>query len=299
VTGAADLTGTPVVRFGHGGWQGVVWPAVGGSVGSLWYNGQPVLLDDPARPHPVLRAGMFPMVPFANRIRSGRLRLQDGSTRQIGHQGLDHHGHPLHGTGWLRPWQVAQATAGCVVLDYVHAPDPFWPWPFQARLRYAIEPGAGGAAAFRASLSLTCAGPEPMPASIGLHPWFAARPDARLSLSATGRWDPDDQGLCVIRGRAGALEQAAVGTLDLDSCLTGWSGAARLDLPSGRFALEASGDRPLAAHVYTPQDAPRFCVEPQTARSGAFELDTGLDHGVTWLDASHPRLSVEMTLTPV
>jgi aldose 1-epimerase len=289
------VSGEGDVCIRGGDWTATIWPGLGGSVGSLSYRGQPVLLEDPAQPHPVLRAGLFPMVPFANRIRDGRFALPDGSTRQIDHYGLDGHGHPLHGTGWVRPWSVLVAKPAWVRLGFDHRPDRFWPWGFSATLTYSLV-RLRGRIDFRAALSLHAAGPEPMPATLGLHPWFPASPGARFSLTSDRRWDQDDQGLCTRPATPAGFERAEVSALDLDSCCTGWDGTAMLELPAGRIRLASWGAGALSAHLYTPPGGARFCIEPQLGRSGAFELPPGDPFGPAWLVPGEQGLWVTLAL---
>ena len=53
----------------------------------------------------------FPLLPWCNRIRDGRAQF-GGRDIAIapGHPASPSGKHPLHGIGWLRPWQVAQAS---------------------------------------------------------------------------------------------------------------------------------------------------------------------------------------------
>lgn len=259
-----------------GPWRMDVSPEIGGSVRTLSWNGLPVLADDDTAGEPILAAGCFAMLPFANRIRDGVVRLPGGATRTVAAGGVADPAHPLHGIGWLRPWKVETTDRfNGVLLKLVHEGDAAWPWPFEACVSFDVHESA-----FTSTLILTNAGPEPMPASIGFHPWFPA-PAARFSVRTQQLWRPDLAGLCIYPEPCPGFERVAPADQPLDACLTGWTGEARLELEGHAFMLivtTPSGPVPHipdALHVYTPPGGARFCLEPQTARSGAFEVEAG------------------------
>ncbi len=271
--------------FETGPWRMDISPEIGGSVRSLSWNAMPVLASDDTADHPVLRAGCFAMVPFANRIRDGVVRLPGGVHRTVAAGGVADRVHPLHGIGWLRPWQVASAHPTSASLTLIHDGDAAWPWPFEASLLFGIREEA-----FSATLMLGNPGPEAMPASVGLHPWFPATA-ARFSARAGQLWRPDMAGVCTQSEPCTAIEDMAPSDQPLDACLTGWDGEAEIELHGHRFLLIArtpSGPPvpgvPDALHVYTPAGGTRFCLEPQTARSGAFETEIGQPGGPPMLE---------------
>lgn len=268
-----------------GPWQLEVNPEVGGSVRSLAWAGIPVLAADDTASDPVLAAGCFAMLPFANRIRDGLVRLPAGASRTVTPGGVADPAHPLHGIGWLRPWQVEPTDpSDGVLLKLVHPGDPAWPWPFQAFLSFRVSD-----AAFTSTLMLANTGSGPIPASIGFHPWFPAA-TARFSTRARQLWLPDPSGLCTRPEPCAGFEGAAPADQPLDACLTGWTGEAGIELQGHPFLLIAnmpSGPVPRvpdALHVYTPTGGARFCLEPQSARSGAFDVEAGQPGGPPLLE---------------
>ena len=54
----------------------------------------------------VLEAASFPLVPYVNRIRGGRFTFRGREVRLAPNMAGDPS--PLHGQGWLAPWQVEQ-----------------------------------------------------------------------------------------------------------------------------------------------------------------------------------------------
>ncbi len=127
--------------------------------------------------------GMYPMAPWAGRVRENRVSWQ-GETFDLP---VTQDGWALHGTALM-----GEAT----VLDQDHEPDrarlvariadhPGWPWPAIVDITWDLRPQ---------SLTTTIevqALVEPFPVVSGWHPWFRRRLDAggaaQWTLSATGR----------------------------------------------------------------------------------------------------------------
>lgn len=259
-----------------GPWRMEISPEIGGSVRSLSWNGLPILASDDGASHPVQAAGCFLMLPFANRIREGVVRLPGGDSRTVTAGGLGDPVHPLHGIGWLRPWQVETFDpARGALLKLVHHGDGAWPWPFEAYTSFDVVDEA-----FLSTLMLANTGSEPMPASVGYHPWFPAA-GARFTAAGSQLWLPDAAGVCAQAEACAGFENAAPGDRFLDASLTGWDGAVQMQLHGHPFTLVArtpSGPVPRVPdtlHIYTPSGGSRFCLEPQSARSGAFDLVAG------------------------
>ena len=63
-------------------------------------------------------AALYPLVPYSNRIRDGRL-LFDGEVFQMACNwpGV---GHPMHGDGWAHPWDVVRADSVSAEIVYEH-----------------------------------------------------------------------------------------------------------------------------------------------------------------------------------
>ena len=132
--------------------RATILPEDGGRVGSLVIGGHDVILGgDPDR----MRWGSYPMAPFAGRIRHGRFSFR-GRDHQLP---LGMPPHAIHGVVWDRPWRVDDATTLSIDLDDR--------WPYRGRVvqRFALDEGS-------MTFELTLEAAEPMPATIGWHPWF-------------------------------------------------------------------------------------------------------------------------------
>ena len=114
----------------------------------------------------------FPMVPFCSRIGGGRFTFEGVEV----HLSPNHPSHrqPIHGHGFLRPWEVLEHAADRIVIGYEHAADE-WPWAYRARASYQLD-----AAALRVEMSVENLSGHAMPAGLGLHPYLACPPGTQL-----------------------------------------------------------------------------------------------------------------------
>ena len=231
----------------------VVDLAVGGRIASLMIGGRELLRtsgDDP------IAWGSFPMAPYAGRVRDARLRFS-GRTWSLP---VRMPPHALHGTVLDRPWQA--------VDGQTIATDLGSDWPFAGRVVQRFE---------LASDHLTCrmelTADEPMPASMGWHPWFLRRLPGvaaalELELDARSMYRRDEAGIAT-----SVLISPPPGPWD--DCFTDLRRPPVLRWP-GFLELAIESDcRDWV--VYTePEDA--LCVEPQTAPPDAVNTDPTVVH---------------------
>lgn len=239
-------------------------PRLGGSIRELKWRGQDLL-----RPAPVaasddpFQMACFPMVPFVNRIAGGAFGFNGRTVRLPPNWSEDPH--PLHGQGWRAHWTVIGRSGTAATLAYDGGGDD-WPWRYRCEQRVALAEGA-----FYVELSIKNLNSEPMPAALGLHPYFPDAARAKLSARLPRVWRTD--------GNALPLEEVptpaewrfdpprAVRSVPLDHCLSGWDGVAELSWPERFVTLHAT--RCSHLHVYAPAGRDFFCVEPQSSAAGA------------------------------
>ncbi|MEM9034829.1 MAG: aldose 1-epimerase [Actinomycetota bacterium] len=151
----------------------------GGRLRSLRVHGHELLVG--RLDHPMMW-GSFPMIPWAGRIRDARFSWRGTTAVYPAHAD----GHALHGTTYTRPWtQVADAAIRCDL-------GPTWPWPGHALQRFELDGGA-----LRQVIEVH-AETEPMPASVGWHPWFRRHLDGvavEVDLAAGAMAERDEAGL--------------------------------------------------------------------------------------------------------
>jgi aldose 1-epimerase len=270
------LPGDLVLRAGAA--QAVLRPQAGGRVCSL------TLAHPDGRAVPVLypytaagvdpvnwaKGGIYPLVPYSNRIARGQLHTADGATVTLPpHPNAQPH--TLHGHAHGLPWAVVSHDDTSAHLRLDSPACAAWPWPLQADLRVQLS-----AQALHLSLSLSHGGDDLMPAGIGFHPYFLHEAPARLRYHAGRRWPADadflahdSEALPVDQG----FDQAkALPPGTLTDYLSEWDGALDLELPQGDL-LQLQVD-PALSHlvVHRPPQPLYLCLEPVSHVADGFNL---------------------------
>ena len=242
----------------------------------------------------------YPLVPYSNRIGDGRFRF-DGREVAL-ERNSDVSSHPIHGLGWLARWRVEAAAADRVVLVLEHAPsgaqDAAWPWAFAATQTFELDDRR-----LSWRIDLTNRDPHPMPAGLGMHPFFPKSPRMEVRFEAAQVWRNDERMLPMSRTdvpdewnfqRARALDSLAV-----DNCFAQWTGSAELVWPDRGWSLALAAD-PLFGHlvVYTAPAKDSIAIEPVSHANNAVNLaDRYDDTGLRVLQPGE-TMTGAMTLTP-
>lgn len=150
----------PPLRLAAGAAELVVDVERGGRIASFRVAGQELLVHEPAEP---MWWGSYPMVPFAGRVRDGRLVFRDREYRLA----RNHPPHAIHGTAFECPWEPAGP--GTIGVDL----GPGWPFRGRVTQRFELAPD-------RLDVELVLDADEAMPAMLGWHPWFRRRLGAPL-----------------------------------------------------------------------------------------------------------------------
>jgi aldose 1-epimerase len=264
----------------HGDWHLVLAPALGGSILALDWRGQPVMRRGGGGS--IWDVASYPLVPFSNRIAHGRF-VADGRAVALAPNfpGSDHP-HTIHGFGWLAPWHVAQAGPGHARLTYAHSADA-WPWPFAATQDFAFAQDA-----LVLTLSLTNQGDSPMPAGLGIHPYFPRGADTVYHGLHRGEWHntPDCLPLSLDQ-RDQAIDWwqgAPVGSRTVDTAYTGRQGPITLRWADRGLGLTMTPSDTLGQTVvYTPAGEDYVCVEPVSHTTDAVNRDRAGETGLVWL----------------
>jgi aldose 1-epimerase len=218
--------------------------------------------DDP------LDTACFAMVPFVNRVANGRFTFDGQAVRLERNWSQDPH--PIHGHGWRSPWMVTAAARNHATLKFEGGANE-WPWRYSCEQSFELT--ADGASI---ELSLRNLSRTPMPAMLGLHPYFPDAGRARMEAQLPRVWMADSAALPVQEVETPVdwsfAPARAVQAVALDHGFSGWNGIARLSWPDHRVTVSTSDCKFL--HVYTPAGRDFFCVEPQTAAPGALGRDS-------------------------
>lgn len=272
-----------------GDWTLALRPDLGGAIGALRFAGRDILRPTPDEATDVLQTACFPLLPYANRIDRGRFTFSGRRVDLGPTPGFEPHA--LHGVGWRAPWRMeADAWSATMTLDHA-AGD--WPWAFRAEQSFTLTDDG-----LVVSLSMTNTGRDPMPAGLGLHPYFVRRPGARLALGGRQVWTTDASLIPIALRPADAVFDWSGGpALDtapfVDNAYAGWVGLARLADEAGVVELRAAT---AFVHVYAPRDEAFVCVEPVTHRPDALNAPASEPSGLVIL-APGETLSLAMSLT--
>ncbi len=273
-----------MITLRHDDWSATI-ALQGGAVAALTKGGEDVLRPAPAGATDILDFACFPLVPYANRIAQGRFVFEG---REVRLPVLDRFApHALHGEGWLGVWTVLEQTGDRLVLSF--GADG-WPWRYEARQTLSLSDDG-----LRIDLSVTNRDATPMPAGIGLHPYFPRHAETRLDAPAAGVWTGED----IVPDRLAPsdavfdwTDRAVAGAPFVDNAYEGWSGEARLSDAAGTTTVRASADR---LHVYVPTGEAFLCVEPVSHRPDVFNQATPGEQGFTVLPPGE-TLSLWMTI---
>jgi aldose 1-epimerase len=243
-------------------------PDRGGAVGAFRLGGADLM-----RPAPmgatVLDASCFPLVPFSNRIKDGCFSFRGREYRL--QPNLPGHPHPLHGHGWRGKWDVVHEGDHSASLAFRRAGEDL-PSAYAAQQHFELDDRS-----LRIDLVLENVGPEPMPAGLGLHPYFPKAADTVLRAGLEEVWLGTDDCIPITRvavpKRWDFRSGRPLDDLVLDHCFGRWNRAARIEWPARGLALDIRAEGPLEhAVIYAPAGQGFFCFEPVSNANDAFNL---------------------------
>jgi aldose 1-epimerase len=254
------------IALAGAGWELDLLPALGGAIGALRHRGENILRPTADGATDPLQSACIPLVPYANRIAAGRFTF---NRRDI-QLPLNFGDHPnsLHGTGWQRPWTVREAGTDRAVLVCDHDGGDGWPWAWRAEQLFELDE-----AGLSVTLTLTNKAREPMPAGIGLHPYFAIQPGTVLRLNASRVWLTDENQIPNQAAPADHFGDWAAGASIsgagfIDHSYEGWDGLATLERGDRIVTVSAEGARDL--HLFHPAGESFCCLEPVSQLPDAF-----------------------------
>jgi aldose 1-epimerase len=213
----------------------------------------------------------FPMVPYSNRIEHGKFEFGD---KRIQLQlNMMPHPHSIHGHGFQNPWQIIEYTHSSAAMVYEHSGgESGWPWVYRAEQHFTLTDDS-----LVTSLSIKNCSQEPMPAGLGMHPYFPKTDDVQLDIGLNKVWMPDNTGvpqtLADIPEQWQLTNHRKLHNLVLDYCFTDWNGNARIVWPEHNIGLTLSHTG-LFKHmvIYIPEKQNYFCIEPVSHITNAFNL---------------------------
>jgi aldose 1-epimerase len=287
----------PLVTLRHGLYELRVAPHFGARMVSFRHGTRDVLRATPddviAKPVVYGFAG-FPLMPY-----SGPLFGPGLSFAGVDHvlaRNVREEPSATHGDSWIAPFEIVDQSDTALTLEMEHVPSPgTFPFRYRGHVRYAL-----GDEGLSIRLRVTSRDHRPMPAGLGIHPYFPKHKGTRLKFDCIGVWPPD--GPEVVSVGCGPLTEGFdfsagqdITEVVIDRLFEGWDGRAEVIAADGfRTIIEADGalDK---LQVYSAWDYPYVCVEPvSNTNDGYNRMAAGVpSHGIRILE---PNRAIEGTV---
>jgi aldose 1-epimerase len=270
-------------------------PAVGGGIAGFTWRGLDVLRPasaDSLRARDPLGLSCYPLTPFCGRIAKGRFEFEGRFVDLPAN--LPGQSHAIHGQAWQAPWTCEVHSSGHGRMHYEHSAGD-WPWAYRVEQVFELQDDR-----LVQTLSLENHGDSPMPAGMGLHPFFPRTADLKLVAPVTGYFPNDGD---MLPGRVSKIPsgwdwtKGQILTPSIDHQFTGWNGTAQLIWPSRGLQVTMTTDPELSyLVVYAPPGKDFVCVEPVShANNGLNRSPNGTRDGMKVL-APGQRMTICVTL---
>jgi aldose 1-epimerase len=212
--------------------------------------------------------GAYVMAPWGGRIAARPTEVL-GATIDLASNFPD--GTAIHGTVYESPWDRTDDGS----FRVGGGGDKGWPWPFESRLALAIDGGT-----VRIDQSVTNLAGSPMPAGLGLHPWFLHPLEVEFAAEAVYESNLDSTPTAVPVSGAHDLRQLAPMPDGLDATWT------VLGDPPVRFRWPDLG-----IEAWMRADSPSLHIvaaSPPAIDAVAIEPQTHAPHAIRRLLAGEP-----------
>lgn len=250
-------------------------PSLGGSVTAWeWKIGDqwsPVFQPWDGRSEDLYTFSYYPLVPWSNRITEG---------------GFDHNGvfyptkrnrhdeiYPIHGSGWLQPWEVVRKTNDTLHLALESYRFNDEPYDYASTQTFTLLPEG-----LRIELVVTHLGEHSLPYGLGLHPIFVRNEATRLQFKTGGVWlvDADSIPIAHTSELPPTWDYNKLSLLEgplIDNCFTGWDGKSTISYPDRGLTITMTmADCNGYNLLYRPPGRSYFALEPVTHPVNAFHM---------------------------
>lgn len=222
-----------------------------------------------------LRWGAYVMAPWCNRIAVAPTEI---AGQQIAVASNFPDGSAIHGQVYAAPWQVRPDGA-----LHIAAGDDGWPWPYECSVRVEIAD-----AVLTIEQSLANRSRTPMPAGLGLHPWFMRPMEVSIKARRVVSSNTDPASNLVPVGGPFDLRRMGPMPDDLDAAwLPDADPAVEMEWPTLGIGAVMTARCDAGAWIVaaSPRDVEAIAIEPQThAPHGLRRLIDGEPGGLQLLD---------------
>ncbi|MCB9992112.1 MAG: aldose 1-epimerase [Hyphomicrobiaceae bacterium] len=240
-----------------------------------------------ARREPLLMS-CFPLVPYCDLVTGGGFRF--AGVRYDLPRNHPQIADPIHGEGWINAWKVVGTTASDITLALEHTTeDEGFPFAYTAKLSLSLKNNM-----LTVDISVTNDGKVPMPAGIGIHPYYRRTADTLVRAGCARVWPAD-----AVKHQTAAMPVPpewdfralrGFGDVNLDHSFAWWDNRYDIEWPSDRTRLTVTAG-PVFRNllIFVPHRGDHFCLEPISNAMDAFNLaDLGIEgHGVSVIQPGH------------
>lgn len=213
----------------------------------------------------------FPLVPWSNRITHGGFE-HDAVFHPI-RPNRTGEPYPIHGDGWLQPWQIAVHAEDRIRLSLESHGFDGNPYDYVSTQSFRLLPDG-----LSIELKVTHLGQGSLPYGLGLHPYFTRNDATLLRSKASGVWLSGPDAIPVAHSdtlpptwdynRPAPLQGPLI-----DNCFTGWDGQSVIEYPDrGLSIIMSMADCNGCSLLYRPPGLDYFCLEPITHPIDAFHM---------------------------
>lgn len=248
----------------------LVAPAMGGGIARLDVNEAPVLRPFKGDEKAPFSLASNILVPFSNRISGGGFSW-NGRFHRLS-PNLPGEAFPIHGDGFLKPWQPSYTENG---LALALADGAIGPWRYSARQSFQLSQNR-----LSVSLEVTNEGDFALPFGGGFHPWFPRSQSTRLFFEADSVWLEDDRNLPIKsiplkdNPKWRFYQARPLPTTWINNGYSKWSRLARIEQGEDAVSCTLTASANLTdALVYSPgETSDFFCFEPVSHPVDAINL---------------------------
>ena len=234
------------------------------------------LMPDTCDKYSELKAAVFLMIPYSNRIENGVFSFEGREYKLANGEN-----HSLHGDTRSRKWIIERTSENSVVclFNSEKHENVNWPWQFKARVEYILKENI-----FSSHLSLWNLGYSNMPAGFGWHPYFnrkLTRDDepVKLCMQTSGAY-PDANDNRIPSGPSQPLTKEQDYSIEksiqpkdfIDTCYKGYNGNGYILWPESEIKVTYKCSSTCTHLIIFNPFRKYFAIEPVTNANNGVNL---------------------------